>query len=408
MTLTNLTKENQKKVNNVIKMNAANSINQNYKLPTSVLEYFDLKEYIRGGLCCQSGIFFLVSDRDMGKSTSCLNTVLEDIENNNLTGAIFYGRTTLKELEQYAVSFNSTYGPKWKMSTKCIYAMKSNTWVNKKTGEEETRWSVDRVVGYCGALNGTDGWRSANFDSVKWIIIEEFNQIRNHLDPAKFLTLWTTILRSRTDVYTILIGNRDDANAPILVDLGVNINLDPDYVGDYVVDVLPNDPQFKNKCYYVDVDANRFLTNYKDKIWRVLGKESREIGDYFNRGYKSYDSIDCIKITDKMIEIIDWKFKLQMKGLKFPVVVGDFEKWTVIMFDYFDRFKDLKVFVDTYYENFIEGSISDSLDYVFHTLKKPLKEKTLIFDNVDIKEKILYIMPVLSKQIYDSLDWFKF
>lgn len=402
-----LTKQQKNKIANVIKCNAGNSINKPYKLPTSTTEYFDLKHYIAGGLCVPGGLFAFVSDRDVGKSTSCLKTILNDIKVNKLTGALFYGRSKLKELEQYAATFNATYGPEWRMSTKCIYAMKPTTWVNKKTGEEETRWTVDRIAGYCGAINATDGWRSANFDSIKWVVVEEFNQLHNNLDPAKFLTLWTTILRSRSDVYTILIGNRDDANAPLLVDLNVNINLDPDFVGDYVVDILPDDPTFKNRCYFVDVDSNRFLSHHKPKIWRALGSESRDIGDYFNRGYKSYESVDCVKITDKMIEVVDWRFKVYLKGFKYPFVIGSVDQWTVALFDYFDRFKDIPKYVDQWFENVVENSISGSLDYVFYELQKALKTKSLIFDNIEIKEKIMQAMPALSKQLFDSLEWFK-
>ena len=106
-----LTNDQKDKVADAIKSNAALSIGKTYKLPTNVTDYFDINEYINGGLCVPGGLFAFVSDRDVGKSTSCLRTILKDIKDNNLTGALFYGRSKLKELEQYAATFNATYGP---------------------------------------------------------------------------------------------------------------------------------------------------------------------------------------------------------------------------------------------------------------------------------------------------------
>lgn len=403
MTLTN---EQQKKIKNVIKAQKMLSKDQVYVLPTTTPDYFEIEEYILGGLVQPSGLTIILGDRNIGKSTSILKYVLKDIDKDNKT--FFYGRTTFKELESYLVSFNNQFGPLYKMTTKAIYKMKPKTEINKKTKEEKTIYVKDRVVGFCGALNGADGWRSANFDSVNWVIIEEFNQIRNHTDPSKFLTLWTSILRGRDNVKTILIGNRDDANAPILVDLGVNINLDTEFVGDYVIDILPNNEDFKNRCYLIDVDGGRFLSTYKPKIWSALGQQSREIGDYFNRGYKSYDAIDCVRITKEMKDVIDWKFKVWLRAGRYPFVVGVFEKWTIALYDYYDEFKDVPVYVDDGYAELVDGSITDALDYVFYVLKNALMSKTIIFDNVEVKERLNVLLPTLSKQLFDSLDWFKF
>ena len=63
--------------------------------------------------------------------------------------------------------------------------------------------------------------------------------------------------------------------------------------------------------------------------------------------------------------------------------------------------------VDQWFEGVVDGGISNCLDYVFYELQKPLKTKTLIFDNIEIKEKIMQAMPALSKQLFDSLEWFK-
>lgn len=403
MTLTN---QQQEKINQVIEAQKLLSQGRVYNLPITTPEYFDVQEYINAGLIKPSGLSIILGDRNIGKSTSILKHILEDLDKTNTT--MFYARTTFKELESYAISFNNQFGPKYKMTTKAIYKMRREVEVSKKTKEEKTIYVKDKVVGFCGALNGADGWRSANFDSVRWVVVEEFNQIRNHADPSKFLTLWTSILRGRDDVYTILIGNRDDANAPILVDLGVNINLDTDFVGDYVIDILPNDENFKNKCYLIDLDGSRFLSSYKPKIWSAIGAQSRDIGDYFNRGYKSYDSIDCVRITNEMKTAINWRFKVWLRAGRYPFVVGTFENWTVALYDYYDEFKDVPVYVDDAYAELVDGSISDALDFVFYTLKNALISKTLIYDNVEVKERLNVLMPTLSKNLFDSLDWFKY
>ena len=251
-----------------------------YTIPTKPRDFFTWEEYRDAGLIVPGGISIINGGRDIGKTTG---GVVAFFRLANTEEMAFYVRNTLKEIEAYRKSFNAQFGTEFYMTNTEIWTVERVELLNKKTGKIEIDYRKKDVIGFVASLNGTDGWRSANFNKIKYIIGDEYNQIGNSLNFEKFMTLWTSVLRTKNNVYTVLIGNRDDASSEIIVELGIDILVPEDYQGDWVVPLLPNDPDFKDKCYFIDLDDSRFNNNQVKTVWKALGRMSNKMCKYYDR-----------------------------------------------------------------------------------------------------------------------------
>ena len=125
-----------------------------YTIPTQRQEYFNVEEYRKCGLQKEGGITIFNGGRNIGKTTGIL---IHDLKLCNDKEQLFYIRNTEKELKHYKATFNKDYGTQFIMTDTTIYRAVRKDWVEKKTGETKTTYVKGDVVGYCGALSGTDG-----------------------------------------------------------------------------------------------------------------------------------------------------------------------------------------------------------------------------------------------------------
>lgn len=358
-------------------------------------QFFDWKEYEKVGLICAGGITIINGGRNIGKTTGTFVRWLEKASPDNM---IMYIRNTDKELKAYAKSFNAQFSGKWYMSGNSIFSLQKIDLYkkDKETGEQvydKSEYRRDQVIGYVASLNGTDGWRSANFDKVKYIFSDEYNQIGNSLKFDKFMTLWTSILRTKKDVYTVIIGNRDDAAAEMIVELGIEIIIPENYHGDWIVQLLPDSKEFKDKCWFIDLDDNRFTNNEIATVWKELGKQSEKMGKYYDRGYKSYENIDCRRLKKSTMEKVkwDWEYK-QALGNK--LVIGTIKDIVIVHIDLFDEYKARLKFSDTYSTFADNGydNIAKNYQYCFFSIVNASKSDKIIFTSIDAKEQITKLM----------------
>lgn len=275
-----------------------------YSSPTQKQRFFNFLEYVKSGLIVPGGLTIINGGRDIGKTTGTFYLWL--LKFGDSEHQVFFTRNSDKEIKAFGKTFNAQFGNEFRFVGETIWKMKPEIWVNKKTKEEETRFVKDQCVGFAGALGGIDGWRSANFENVRFVFVDEYNQIGNSLNAEKFLTLWTSILRTKQNVFTVIIGNRDDVAADLLIELGVRINIDNNLKGDYVVPLLPNDEHFKDKCFFIDLDDARFENNAVPTVWKAIGRKTSVMGNYYDRGYKNYDNLDCIKLDGEQLANVDW------------------------------------------------------------------------------------------------------
>ena len=356
-----------------------------YTIPTKPRDFFTWEEYRDANLIVPGGISIINGGRDIGKTTGSL---IAWLRLSNTEEMLFYVRNTLKEVEAYRKSFNAQYGTEFYMTATEIWTVERVELLNKKTGKIEIDYRKKDVIGFVASLNGTDGWRSANFNKIKYIFGDEYNQIGNSLNFEKFMTLWTSVLRTKNNVYTLLIGNRDDASSEIIVELGIDILVPEDYQGDWVVPLLPNDPEFADKCYFIDLDDSRFNNNQVKTVWKALGRMSNKMGKYYDRGYKSYDNIDCRHLPKETMAHVKWDWSY--KSGNYRMIAGKLQDLVVVHLDTNDEYKAETQYGQTL-QSYIDTSLTDvdngGFHHIFWYIINAAREHNIVYTSIAAKEE---------------------
>lgn len=378
-----------------------------YTIPKEIEQFFNWKTYEKHNLVVPGGITIFVGGRNIGKTTG---TFIDWIKQASNEEQIFYIRNTEKELKQYAKTFNTQFANQFYMTTTEIYKLEKVDLYKKvrvpgtnnyEEVYDKTEYRRGEVIGFCGALSGGDGWRSANFQNIKYIFSDEFNQIGNSLSFEKFMTLWTSIIRTKQNVYTILVGNRDDASSDIIVELGIDILVPEKHKGDWVVPLLPNSEKYHDKCYFVDIDDNRFQNNQEDTVWKELGKSSITLANYYDRGYKSYDNIDCKRLKKETMDRVQWLFTYA-ENEKQTLIVGKLEDIVIVHYlrpeEDYKAPKNYSDSLNTYTNKKYDNLFNDS-DYFFYTIINGAREHNIIYTSIYVKadtNKILAKLAILK------------
>lgn len=383
-----------------------------WTIPTKEEQYFNWKTYLEHNLIVPGGLSIIVGDRNIGKTTGCF---IDWIQRATTDEMIFYIRNTEKELKQYAKSFNSQYSNKYYMTASEIWTLERIDLYKKVKNEDgeveevfdKTEYRKKDVVGFCGALSGGDGWRSANFEKIKYIFSDEFNQIGNSLDFQKFITLWTSILRTKSEVFTVLMGNRDDASSDIIVELGIDILVPDNYKGDWVVPLLPESKEFKDKCFFIDLDDKRFTNNKKATIWKEIASTSITLQNYHNRGYKSYDNIDCKRLKNETMNKVDWLFSYDESN-RDTIMIGKLQDLIVIHYlrpeEDFQAKRKYSDSLNTY-TNKKYSKLLDDFDYFFYTIVNAAREHNIVYTSIAVKEDINSLLSDLA--VMEDKKFFK-
>lgn len=369
------------------------------KGPTAVRDYFDWNEYRDCGLIVPGGISIINGGRDIGKTTGCFIRWLELATPNEM---IFFIRNTLKEIEAYRKSFNAQFGHKWYMTNTEIWTVEKIELLNKKTSKIEIDYRKKEVIGFIATLNGTDGWRSANFEKIKYIYSDEYNQIGNSLNFEKFMTLWTSVLRTKQEVYTVLIGNRDDASAEIIVELGIEIIVPTDFEGDWIRPLLPEDEDFQNKCWFIDLDDRRFNNNNVKTIWKALGRKSEVMGKYYDRGYKSYDNIDCRHLPKETLNKVKWDWSYRFGEYK--MLFGHLEDLAIVHMDVHGDY-EANVKYGTLLNSYLNDkttAIQDGYQHIFWSVVREAKASNILYTSIAIKEELNTMLMMLAREIKEE------
>lgn len=372
-----------------------------YSVPTNPRDFFNWEEYEKHGLIVPGGFSIIVGGRNIGKTTGVFIEWLKRCDENNM---IMYIRNTLKEIESYRKSFNAKYSNEFLMTQTEIWKLERIELINKKTKQVEVEYRKQYVIGFVASLNGTDGWRSADFSKIKYIFSDEFNQIGNSLNTEKFITLWTSVLRTKKDVYTVLIGNRDDASSDIIVELGINPLVPENYKGDWVIPLLPHDEEFKDKTFFIDIDDSRFLNNNEHTIWKAIGRTTDVMGDYYDRGYKSYDNIDCKKLPDEILDRVQWDFSYDYNH---KLIVGQLDDILIVHWDRDEKYEARLKFATIPQCAKKRGltPIENNMEYVFKKLTNAMKEEKILYTSILAKEDINTFVDDLSYELDDDTEF---
>lgn len=241
---------------------------------TKILDFFSLEKYIKKcGLSTknQAWILALTAPRNIGKSTSGMNFVLEQYEKFGYK--FIYTRTTGEQLKYNKQSFNQQYKDKYVMSDTAIYKL-----IDLKNGKTNS-FKFERLqIATCAFMSVETKLKSSgDYADYKYLLWDEFNDLT--LVPNLYGNLTNmvkTFQRFKKDFCVIMLGNKDTANNPFLVNWGIELESSKtDLI--YEVD--------ESSIYYVDVGIDTFAgLNQNEGLSNKLAKFDDKMNRYINEG----------------------------------------------------------------------------------------------------------------------------
>lgn len=183
------------------------------------MRYYDISN-IRSKDCDYN---FIVSGRGPGKSTSCVNMLIDEYYNNGKE----FVRVTRYDFEASPSIMLMWFNDINLDRVRSYYG--EDAYMDYRRGE----WLVctekgKRRIGRCISLNNQDIYKSVSYDQVTNIVFEEFVQMSER-DYVKgeielFLSAISTIVRSRDDCKVWMIGNTLSKYNPYFDFFGIDID----------------------------------------------------------------------------------------------------------------------------------------------------------------------------------------
>lgn len=242
------------------------------------MNFFDIKHYFK--ICdldydLDSFIMAITTERNTGKSTNVMSFCLEEYEKHG--HKFIFLRTTGEQLKLSIKSFNEHYSGRYYMSGYSIFKLiPLNN--NKKNGYEYEKITI----GTTGFMSVETKFKSSgSYDDYRYIFWDEFNDLT--LIPNLYdnlVNMIKTFQRFKVNFKILMLGNKDTANNPFLVNWGIETQETNE--DDIIYEVKPK------KVYYIDAGTNTFKhLNQNDGLANILAEYSEKMDRYMNRsGYR--------------------------------------------------------------------------------------------------------------------------
>lgn len=279
--------------------------------------YFDIQkifnkyeiDYISdSAIICINGI------RNIGKTTSVLNWVMEKINKDCKIG---FFRNNEEQLKTFRQDFNNRFAGKFMISGNCVYNVKTIN-IKDENGEDTIAYRKNELVGYCGSLNAYTKIKSIEAANIRYIIFDEYNE--DGLLIRDIYTKWINMLKTLSrfnKVCCIMLGNRDTPNNEFMVKWGVIPQEDNDFREDWVY-------KFSARGWFIELGSAQFddLGN-ADTLADELSKFDKDTERYLNGGYAAKSCMQVVpymKVIHKTFEPL-WKLAVNNE----MYVFGTFE-----------------------------------------------------------------------------------
>lgn len=316
-----------------------------------MVKYFSFKEFEKLGYIRENGWCIIVGGRDIGKTYGSVYELIDDGRIHKDSWLAFV-RNSDEEIKKFRQSFKEKYYGKYTIESDFIYEVIPTIWVNKKTHEEQTKYIKGDCVGFICDLSvrGIDGTRGGDFKKVKFIICDEFNLVGKGkgLSFEKFQAFYKTIVRRRTDVKTVFIGNRDDAASDLIVNLSIEIEPPckwKKHKGHWV-HYFTGEENPQN--VYINLDDRLYEGEHtKNDNWRLIMKNSTK-SQYVDNKFLNYDNTDCRYLTyDELLEV-KWELRIEIEDN--TLIIGKFEHILIVHLDNNKQFNEVEL--NTYSNSF--------------------------------------------------------
>lgn len=329
-----------------------------------MVKYFSFKEFEKLGYIRPNGWCFVLGKRDIGKTYGSVYELLDDgrINKENWIAIV---RNSDEEIKKFKTTFNERYKGKYKIEADFIYEIYQTEWINKKTQEIEIRYVKGNCIGICVDLSprGIDSTRSGDFSKVKFIICDEFNLCGKGkgLSFDKFQAFYKTIVRRRTDVKTLFIGNRDDAASDMIVNLSIDIEPPcgwKKHKGHWI-HYFTGEENPQN--VYINLDDRLYDGEHTKKDNWILIMQNSTKAQYVNNRFLNYENTDCRFLTNDELDEVSWTHKIEYDTSS--IFIGKYEHILII---HLDKNKSLKPLNLEIYSNTFENNDQFKININLH------------------------------------------
>lgn len=243
-------------------------------------------------------MLIVITDRDIGKSTSSWNWIMNRyLPESNFEYRFGYVRNNTEKINNFATSFNGKYNPNYNMSKYGIY----------KVEVDENMKKINRnLQGMVIPLSCYENIKSTITDGYHLIFWDEFNEederVYNNWIAAKnhhnlynaFIDTLKTVERHREDFTVIVMGNKVSTENDILLNLDIvddeNATTDQIFIRDKVVngELIKIRVVITHKSTFNKINSSGTLAN-------VLASYNEDTDRYLNKGGFLYAAKKDIK-----------------------------------------------------------------------------------------------------------------
>lgn len=254
----------------------------------------------------------LTADRNCGKTTSCLNSIMKRVNHEN---KVLFIRNTEKQLKTFINDFNNRYKDKFIVRGGMVYQLKPYTKYNKLIADDEIFYKIGDNVGYVCDINNYQNYKSVEAKNIKYVLFDEAVEI--DILPffyEKFINVLTTFERFNFPSLVIL-ANRDQPNNEFMVSWGIEPS-----INEPKEDIIT---EFEPGYFYVDLGTDQFKDLYEDNdtMFRKLAKYNVNTDNYIHKGgYLTEISMNVLNYNKKIKEtfnptsLVSWGERVAAMG----------------------------------------------------------------------------------------------
>lgn len=248
--------------------------------------YFDFAGLYHKNKLENKFLFILITPRDVGKSTSLWNYLIEDYwKKSNYIKQLVYIRNNTSKTENFIHSFNNSF---LDLGLKMTYQK------IVKFDADNPKRSTEKTIGTVLPLTTSENFKSAISENYEFIFWEEFNEYDNsdafnwaglqqqHQYYLNFIDTLKTYERHRTTPFrVVLLGNKVSPQNELLLTLNIdvdNINSDDDQL--FIRDV----DGFKIRVVIASDKTFNTILGRKKTLANALASFDERADRYLNKG----------------------------------------------------------------------------------------------------------------------------
>lgn len=360
-------------------------------------EYFNLQKIIdRYNIPWQTGCLLCINAiRNVGKTTNGMEWVMPKV---TFKSKIAFIRNSEEQIKTFKQDFNARFAGRFMIVGIMVWSLRQEIEVDKE-GNENVRFVKDCHVGYCGGISTYTKIKSIEAANIKFIFFDEYNE--DHLAIKNVYVKWINMVKTLSrfsNVFILMLGNRDTPNNEFMVKWGVLPSQD-EFYEDYFV-------KFSERGFFLEMGSRQFDGLENDKtLANELAQFDNDTKRYLEGGYAAKMSLQVVpwgKIISRTFDPL-WKaaidgeicvfgeFKHELTGQTVWALVHDEEA--------VKRASDVQTFsLDSLSYQIKEARLNtqESIYGIIEKLFRLHKKHMLFYDSFDIMNAMINKMLIIK------------